>query len=1054
MLSWCPRSTRKRSRLPKFLFESLEERITPVLYFTADLAVEQTNTGAGVGQEISMEYTVTNNGIDSITSFTLTDSDLTDSVENQTYTPSAGAYDELTGVFTLDTPLAPGESVTLTRTGSVANDASGTLVNTVVVSGATGLFDPDQSNNTSEVNINVLADLTDLSISKTSDATNDIIPKDGTVTYSIVVTNNGPTDVTGAQVTDMFPDDLTAITWTAAASTGSSVTDANGAGDIDTTVDLLDGGSATFTVNATAVTDFTGTISNTAEVTAPDDVFDTDTTNNTSTNDLTVAEVADLMITKDNSVGDFSTAGSTISYIIVVTNNGPTDVEGAEVIDVFPDELTNVTWTAAADAGSSVAQSAGSGNINTTVDLVSGESATFTVTATIDDTLTGGTVVLNTARVAAPDDRFDPDQTNNVSDDSITLSQSGDLSITKQNDSNDVVGEEGTFNYTIVVTNSDSNDTVEDVPVMDTFPASLINVTWDAVATAGSTVTDASGVDVIDTTVTLAPNGSVTFTVEATVDTGIVDQDIENTATLTVPDGFVDTNPDNNSATDTVTVLQVADLTISKTNDVGDTKITAGTEFTYTIIVTNDGPTDVTGASVVDMFPAGLTNVTWTAAASGGSTVTDSSGSGDIDTTVDLLDSGSATFTVTATVGEDQIGGTALDNTATVTAPADRFDPDTANNSASSDLIVAEEVDLAITKTNDVGTESIAGATVTYTIEVTNNGPVDVTGAVVQDSFPAELTNVTWTAAASAGSAVTDASGSGDIDTTVDLLDGGAATFTVTATISDTLTAGTTVVNTANVAPPEDRIDTVPGNDMSSDTITLTPSGDLTISKVNDADNSAIEREGSFQYTIIVTNTGNDTVTDAQVADMFPADLINVQWTAEASAGSSVTDTSGIGDIDTTVTLDAGGTVTFTVDATAGEGFNGDIVNTATVTAPGDFTDPDESNNTSTNTLVVGEADLSINKTSDVDAETIAGREVTYTIVVTNNGPSPVTGATVEDMFPAQLTDVSWTAEASAGSSVTDTSGDSEEHTSERVYRYHGGLAQWGRCHLHSDSHH
>src|SRR5262245_26208911 len=54
------------------------------------------------------------------------------------------------------------------------------------------------------------------------------------------------------------------------------------------------------------------------------------------------------------------------------------------------------------------------------------------------------------------------------------------------------------------------------------------------------------------------------------------------------------------------------------------------------------------------------------------------------------------------------------------------------------------------------------------------------------------------------------------------------------------------------------------------------------------------------------------------------------------------------------------------------------------------------------------QADLSITKT-DGAATAIPGQAVTYTIVASNAGPSPVTNAMVTDAPPAGLTGVTWT---------------------------------------------
>jgi hypothetical protein len=97
------------------------------------------------------------------------------------------------------------------------------------------------------------------------------------------------------------------------------------------------------------------------------------------------------------------------------------------------------------------------------------------------------------------------------------------------------------------------------------------------------------------------------------------------------------------------------------------------------IAVSNVGPDAVTGATVVDILPASLIGVTWTCSASGGSCGA-ASGSGNINTTVDLGVNGSALFYVYATLSSTSYG--TLTNTATITTPVGTADPNTANNTS------------------------------------------------------------------------------------------------------------------------------------------------------------------------------------------------------------------------------------------------------------------------------------------------------------------------------------------------------------------------------------
>src|SRR5262249_56154309 len=91
---------------------------------------------------------------------------------------------------------------------------------------------------------------------------------------------------------------------------------------------------------------------------------------------------------------------------------------------------------------------------------------------------------------------------------------------------------------------------------------------------------------------------------------------IPNTAAVAPPSGVSDPTPGNNSASDTDTLTPQADLAITTTD--GVLAVVPGTANTYTIVVSNSGPSAVTGASVFDALPAGVTGATWTETGSTG----------------------------------------------------------------------------------------------------------------------------------------------------------------------------------------------------------------------------------------------------------------------------------------------------------------------------------------------------------------------------------------------------------------------------------------------------
>ncbi len=307
----------------------------------------------------------------------------------------------------------------------------------------------------------------------------------------------------------------------------------------------------------------------------------------------------------------------------------------------------------------------------------------------------------------------------------------------------------------------------------------------------------------------------------------------------------------------------------------------------------------------------------------------------------------------------------------------------------------------------------------TYTIVVRNTGPGDVTGATIQDTFPAALTNVTYVSTTTGTVTGNTASGNGNIDDLVNMTAGSSITYTVSATIRPNATGQ--LQNTATVAPPVGVTDPNPEDNTSTDIDTLTPEVDLAVTKTNSQIN-AIPLQ-PLSYTVTVTNSGPSDVLGAQVADVFPNELMDVQYTSTATNGASGNTADGQGDINDTVNLPVGATITYSVTSFVRGEATQDVTNTATITPPTGTTERNPADNTDQHTdLLVPGVDLAITKSAD---RTVIGpgQSLTYTIVVRNIGPNPVTDAHVTDTFPGLLNGVSYTSQATAGASGNTTSG-------------------------------
>jgi len=247
----------------------------------ADLAVTMTDGKTTVvpGTFAAYTITVTNNGPSTVSSLTLTDS-IPAALLNPNFAPSAGAYistqvgpNTYTGVWS-GLSLASGQSVTLTLTGTIDPNATGTISNTVTVAPPAGTTDTNSANDTATDN-DTLTGPTDLSVTITNAATT-LVP--GSIdTYTITVANNGANTVSSFDLIDTIPDALLNATF-GSPSAGSYD---RGSGHWSN-LSLANGQSVSITLSG-VVGITTGTLATTVTVSAPAGMTDTNLGNNVAT---------------------------------------------------------------------------------------------------------------------------------------------------------------------------------------------------------------------------------------------------------------------------------------------------------------------------------------------------------------------------------------------------------------------------------------------------------------------------------------------------------------------------------------------------------------------------------------------------------------------------------------------------------------------------------------------------------------------------------------------------------------------------------------------------
>ena len=182
--------------------------------------------------------------------------------------------------------------------------------------------------------VNNTADLVTVKTLASGDGT----PDEGdTVTFLIVVDNNGAAEATNVSLTDLLPPGLTATANNGVTSQGSY----NAVTGIWTVGTIANGGSAMLTLEGTVdVGEGGNTISNITTA-ASGDQPDPSILGDDLNESVTVDDDANLVTVKTLASGNSTPAeGDTVTFQIVVDNNGTAQVTNVSLTDLLPAGFT------------------------------------------------------------------------------------------------------------------------------------------------------------------------------------------------------------------------------------------------------------------------------------------------------------------------------------------------------------------------------------------------------------------------------------------------------------------------------------------------------------------------------------------------------------------------------------------------------------------------------------------------------------------------------------------------------------------------------------------
>jgi large repetitive protein len=846
------------------------------------------------------------------------------------------------------TPLTPGTTITN---------------NALVKASET---DPNTTNNSALPVNTTVKPLANLSLGLKVSTTSPVIG--GTLAYTVTVTNAGPNQATGVAVRDLLPSGYSYVSNVPSQGTYNSTT-----GDW-TEITLLSGASAQLRLNATLLA--SGIYSNYAQVMASgaDDPNSIPGNNSTTEDDddtlVTIPIVgADLSLTMTGAPNPVQ-SGSNLVYSLIATNLGTVNANTVVLTDTLPAGVTYVPpstgsgWTCVAITGGRVRC--------TRTRINNGASNPLTLTVLVGSGTTG--TLINSAVVNAI--TADPQPVNNAATATTTVTSSANLGVTLT-DGPDPVSPGTNLTYTVTVSNVGPSDAAN-VVFTDTLST---GVTYQSFTGTGWTCTLTGVLLRCTSAASLLPSTNSRVVILTRVNPATPPGTLANS--VLVQSSTPDPLSANNTAATTTTVRIMADLRVNKIDSVDP--VAPGTNMAYTIIITNAGPSDATGVKITDTLPAGVSYLLhvppteWTCTLLGSEVRCARAAAIPANTVLQLGIGVSVNLSASGV----------LNNVVRVGAAT--YDPVSANNSDTETTTVISHSDLSLTKVES-SEPVIAGTNLTYTLTVSNAGPSNAASLVVTDTLPANVTyqsfggTTGWTCTLLTSNRLRCTRSSLTFNTSARII----VLTKVNSSAAGSL-SNTAVVRSASI-----------DDDSTNNTATIATAiiarADMSVTKTDSAD--PVAELQPLIYRVVVKNNGPSDAAGVSLNELIPS---------EVTFGSAVPVPQGTctGSGPVTCSLGALGvgksiTVTVTTTAKAVANVPKMISNTATVNTT--TTDPNSANNTQTiTTQVLPAADLKLNLESAL-AQVNTGSPLTYTLWITNTGPSIANNVVITDTLPAELT--------------------------------------------------
>ena len=533
------------------------------------------------------------------------------------------------------------------------------------------------------------------------------------LTYEVVVRNNGPSDASELALSEQLTLPEGVIIESIIPTRGSFEEEDS----LWTLNHLAAGSSERLTVVLTvSASTFPGTICSTAMVI---DVNESNVGNTDVAECTPVEREVDLELSTTEST-DPVVAGSALTYMLTVKNNGPSDASELTLHDelILP---PGVTIDSIDPSGGIFSESTWELD-----SLASGDSEMLTIVLAVDGSVDSGMdVIRHIAEVTALNE-FNLGDTESMERTSVGRQVDLELSLTE---STNLVVAPGRLTYELIVKNNGPSD-ASDLTLLEMLHLPE-GVNVDSTRASGGLFADPYW---ILSTLSAGAHETLTISFEIDSSTAAGRNVIGATATVWA---LNELNLGDSEVTEYTSVGRQADLELTRTES-ADPAVVNG-NFTYVVTVKNNGPSDATGLTVLEELnlPEMGVIISSITPSAGAISVTPIAGTTITNTTwtLDTLPiDASETLTIVLDIAPEAVPGTdVICATATVVMLNEPYSGD---SSASACTSISRDVELSLsmTKPSNPVTAVMTGSdpvTLTYELTVANGGPFTATGLML-----------------------------------------------------------------------------------------------------------------------------------------------------------------------------------------------------------------------------------------------------------------------------------------------------------------------------------